>query len=94
MTAVEREQPAEATDVADDLRPERGADVLLDELDGLLAGRDVDAGVRIGQWVGDIAPRHDPVSWVRSQVSGSVSSAGSSSSTCFASLSATGTGIG
>ena len=34
---VEREQPAEAADVADDLGPERRADVRLDELDRLLA---------------------------------------------------------
>ena len=42
--AGEGEQPAEAADVADDLGPERRADVVLDALDRLLAGRDVDAG--------------------------------------------------
>ena len=46
---VDGEQPAEPADVADDLGPERRADVRLDELDGLLAGRDVDARVGVGQ---------------------------------------------
>ena len=46
---VEREQPAEAADVADDLGPERRAHVLLDQLDGLLARRDVDARVGVGE---------------------------------------------
>ena len=40
---TELEQAAEPADVADDLGTKRGADVLLDELDGLLARRDVDA---------------------------------------------------
>ena len=42
---AEREQPAEPADVADDLGPEGRADVRLDQLDRLLAGADVDAGV-------------------------------------------------
>ena len=47
---VDREEPAEATDVAHDLGPERRADVCLDELDRLLARGDVDARVRVGQF--------------------------------------------
>ena len=45
----EREQPAEAADVADDLGPERGAHLGLDALDGLLAGRDADPGVLVAR---------------------------------------------
>ena len=45
----EGEQPAEAADVADDLGPERGADLRLDALDGLLAGGDADAGVLVAR---------------------------------------------
>ena len=44
---AEREEPAEAADVADHLGPERRAHVRLDQLDRLLAGRDVDAGVGV-----------------------------------------------
>ena len=44
LLPVDREEPTEAADVADDLTPERRPDVLLDELDGLLARRDVDPG--------------------------------------------------
>ena len=44
--------------VADDLAPERRPDVLLDALDGLLAGRDVDTGRGVGQpLVGSVALR-------------------------------------
>ena len=43
---ADREEPAEPADVADDLGPERRADVVLDELDRLLARGDVDAGRR------------------------------------------------
>ena len=46
--AGEGEQPAEPADVADDLGPERGAHLVLDALDGLLAGGDVDAGGLVG----------------------------------------------
>ena len=45
----EREQPAEAADVADDLGPEGGADLRLDALDRLLAGGDADAGVLVAR---------------------------------------------
>ena len=48
---AEREQPAEATDVAHDLGSEGGPDVRLDQLDGLLARGDVDARVRVRQRV-------------------------------------------
>ena len=48
---AEREEPAEPADVADHLGPERRADVLLDELDRLLAGGDVDARLAVGEAV-------------------------------------------
>ena len=86
---VDREQPAEPTDVADDLGPERGPDVRLDELDRLLAGRDVDAGFRVGQLaIGRVharsaVPEIVPWTWIVRD---------SSSSTCLVSYSGTGTG--
>ena len=49
---LEREQPAEAADVAHHLGPERRAHVLLDELDRALAGGDVDAGAGVRQRLG------------------------------------------
>ena len=45
----EREQAAEAADVADDLGPERRAHLGLDALDRLLAGGDADAGVLVAR---------------------------------------------
>ena len=91
---VDREQPAEPADVADDLGPERRADVRLDELDGLLARRDVDARVGVGQrsrrragssrQVGGRAGRSCPATCDASR--------GSGSSTSFVSYSGTGTG--
>ena len=44
----EAEQPAEPADVADDLGPEGGAHLVLDALDGFLAGGDVDARGLVG----------------------------------------------
>ena len=46
---LQGEEAAKAADVADHLRPERGAHVLLDQLDGLLAGGGVNAGVCVGE---------------------------------------------
>ena len=48
---AEREEPPEPADVAHHLGSERGPNVLLDELDRLLAGRDVDAGLPVGESV-------------------------------------------
>ena len=45
----EREQPAEAADVADDLGPERRPHLRLDALDGVLAGGDADPGVLVAR---------------------------------------------
>ena len=60
LRPVEREEPPEAADVTDDLGSERGTDVSLDDLDGPLAGGDVDAGPRVGEWVAGavVARRH------------------------------------
>ena len=51
-------------------RAERRADVRLDELDGLLAGRDVDAGVGVGQ---RSSSTRESTSRVRSTVPGTCS---------------------
>src|SRR5262249_60362894 len=57
--AGERERRAEAAAVADPLGTERRPDVLLDELDRLLAGGGVDAGVGVGERLAlPIAPGH------------------------------------
>jgi len=45
--AIEREQPAEAADVTDDLTPERLAHAVLDALDRLLPRADRDAGALV-----------------------------------------------
>ncbi len=90
---VDGEQAAEPADVADDLGPERRADVRLDELDRLLARGDVDARAGIGQlavgWAharsaGAAAePEIVPCTWIVRD---------SDSSTCLVSYSGTGTG--
>ena len=45
----EREQPAEAPDVTDDLGPEGRAHLRLDALDRLLAGSDADPGILVAR---------------------------------------------
>jgi hypothetical protein len=88
----EREQPAEAADVADDLGPERGADALLDELDGLLAGCGVDAGVGVGDGVAlPVAPRHGST---RAVASGTAPGTRTFSTSRASLVSASGTGTG
>ena len=67
---AEGEEAAEPTDVADDLRAERRPDVLLDQLDGLLAGRDVDTRVGVGELLRLLAPR----AHTQGRASGAVSS--------------------
>ena len=54
---VEREEPAEAADPGEDLRPEGGAGMGLDELDEAIALVDVDARVAVGQGHGGPLPR-------------------------------------
>ncbi|GIU89632.1 MAG: hypothetical protein KatS3mg010_0731 [Acidimicrobiia bacterium] len=84
---VDREQPAEPADVAHHLGPERRPHVGLDHLDGLLAGRDVDARARVREPILAVAPVH-----VRSTVPETCRVRSSASSACFVSSSGTGTG--
>lgn len=45
----ESKKPAERTNVADDLRPVRGADAIADPSQGIVPARDVDARVLVPQ---------------------------------------------
>ena len=56
----EREQAAEAADVADDLGAEGGAHLRLDPLDRGLAGRDADPGVLVARAHGALGLSRSP----------------------------------
>ena len=90
----EVEEAAEAADVAEHAGPERRADMVLDALDGLLAGGDVHArlGVRQARRLAAASAHAGDASPTGSDGVGVGDPAGSSS-TCFES-SVTGTGTG
>ena len=90
---IEREEPTEPADVADHLGPEGRAHVLLDELDGPFARRDVDARARVREWIvaaalAALPPGHG----ARHRGAGAELAAVSSSSASLESVDGTGTG--
>src|SRR5262249_58214506 len=90
--AGERERRAEAAAVADPLGTERRPDVLLDELDRLLAGGGADAGVGVGERLAlPIAPGHGST---RAGASRAASGDRTVSSSRASLVSASGTGTG